>query len=98
MTAKVAYGLAVAQRGIDPTEGRPEVVRSILGELDEIGRWVGTLAGPDNKLEDVLHLITLHADGDKGLLIGRVQYFSDASTPNYGVVLGELASPFVLVR
>lgn len=95
MTAKVAYSMAVALGTIDPSRGRPEVVRSILGELDEIGRWVGMAAQPRRWIKDVLHYVGVKRDREDNLLIGEVQYLTDTGTPTYIVVLGSLTDRFV---
>jgi len=96
MTAKVAYSMAVAEGVIDPSRGRPEVVRSILGELDEIGLWVGMAAQPRHWVGNVLHTILIQRDEENGVLVGRVQYLTDSGTPFYTVVLGRLDDPFVV--
>lgn len=96
MTAKVAFAMAVAEGAIDPQQGRPEVVRSILGEVDEIGRWVGMVAQPRHWVEGVLHTILIQRDDENGLLLGRVQYLTDTGTPFYTVVLGRLDDPYVV--
>ncbi len=88
MTAKVAYSMAVAKGLLDLPRGRPEVVRSILGDVDEIGRWVGTITEPRQWIADVLHFVGIERDRENGLLMGRVQYLTDSGTPVYVVILG----------
>jgi hypothetical protein len=78
-----------------PSRGRPEVVRSILGEVDQIGRWVGTLAEPRIRNRAVLHDVTVHRDEQSGFLFARVQYLTAIGSPIYGVILGKLDEPFV---
>lgn len=90
MIAKIAYAWAAAERKLDLIRGAPLVVPAILGETDDIGRWVGTLTEPIQKYEGLLHRILIHEDQEKHLLIGEVHLFSDSETPTYGVILGKL--------
>jgi hypothetical protein len=98
MTAKIGYAMAVAVGAIDPACGRPDVVRSILGDVDEIGRWVGTLAEPRALRPDVLHDASVHSDSKSGVLFARVQNLAIVGSPVYGVVLGRLDEPFIRSR
>ena len=95
MTAKVAYSMAVALGQIDPARGRPQVVRSILGEVDDIGRWVGMISQPRHWYSNVLHYVAITRDVDRGVLRGRVQYLTDVGSPSYEVILGHLNDDFV---
>lgn len=95
MTAKVAYSMAVAVNAIDPTNGKPEVVRSILGEVDDVGRWVGMVSQPRRRIRDVLHHVAVQRDSEHHLLVGHVQYLTDTGTPTYVVVLGSVDEPYV---
>lgn len=90
MIAKIAYAFATAEQAIQDLEGKPFILPAILGQKDEIGRWVGTLTKPLESHESKLHRIEIHYDRDKGLLIGEVQLFADSQTPSYGVILGKL--------
>lgn len=98
MTAKIGYAMAVAVGVVDPAGRRPEVVRSILGEIDEIGRWVGTLAEPRELQRSVLHEVGIHRDPDNGMLFARVQYLTAVGSPVYGVVLGTQSSDLLASR
>ena len=71
-------------------ESKPSVVQSILGAVDDIGRWVGTLSGPAKSVAGQLHRLLFHRDDEKGLLFGEVQLFSDSQGPRYVVILGKL--------
>jgi hypothetical protein len=95
MTAKVAYSMSVAVGAVDPSRGRPEVVRSILGEVNDIGRWVGTMPQPRQWLGNVLHFVGIERDKERLVVKGRVQFLTNAGTPVYCVVLGDLADEFV---
>lgn len=90
MIAKVAYSYAAAQGAINLGEGIPPIVSSILGEKNEIGRWVGNLSTTLSKKEGLLHRLALISDDEKGLLIGEVQLFADSDTPSYQVILSKL--------
>jgi hypothetical protein len=92
MIAKIAYAWAVAEGKLSALKGPSCVVPAILGQTDDIGRWVGTLTDAPQKHEELLHYIAIHEDREKDLLIAEVHLFSDSETPRYGVVLGELAT------
>jgi hypothetical protein len=89
--AKIAYAMAAAEGVLDRVEGVPLVLPAILGEVDDIGRWVGTITNPIKKFSGLLHRIEIHEDRDKELLIAEVHLFSDSESPSYGVILGKLA-------
>jgi hypothetical protein len=95
MTAKVGYAMAVAIGAVVPSRGRPDVVRSILGQVDQIGRWVGTIADPRVIKSDLLHEVTVHREEQKDFLFARVQYLTAVGSPIYGVILGGLGEAFV---
>lgn len=95
MTTKVAFSMAVAIGVLDLSRGRPEIIKSILGHTDDIGRWVGTITEPRQWIANVLHHVGIERDHDNGVLTGRVQYFTDSGTPVYGVILGSLDDAFV---
>jgi hypothetical protein len=71
-------------------DGETFVLPSILGEKDEIGRWVGTLTDPPKCHPGTLHRVEVHHDRQRDLLCAEVQLFSDSETPSYGVILGRL--------
>lgn len=90
MIAKIAYAWAAAENKLDFIRGTPFVLPAILGEADDIGRWVGTLTDPIVKYEGLLHRILIHEDYERHILVGEVHLFSDSETPRYGVILGEI--------
>lgn len=92
MIAKIAYAWAFAEGKLSILKDPSSVARAILGQTDDIGRWVGTLTDVPQKHENLLHYIAMHEDREKNLLIAEVHLFSDSETPRYGVVLGELAN------
>ena len=90
MIAKIAFAMAVAEGKMSRIKGISPVVPSILGEEDQIGRWLGTMTQPSTAYPGLLHRVLVHEDLEKGLLIGEVQLFSDSPSPSYAVILGEL--------
>lgn len=90
MIAKIGYAFACAEGAISDLNGVSYVLPAILGERDEIGRWVGTLTKPIETFQTLLHRVMVHHDYEKCLLFAEVQLFSDSQTPSYGVVLGRL--------
>ena len=90
MIAKIGYAFACAEGAIKDLDGTPLVLPAILGETDDIGRWVGTLTRPSMKHPGTLHRIVIHHDRERGLLCAEVQLFSDSETPSYCVILGKL--------
>ena len=90
MIAKIAYAFAAAERATADISGDPFVLPAILGQGDEIGRWVGTLTKPIEAHAGELHRIVIHHEKEKGLLSAEVQLFADSQTPSYGVLLGKL--------
>jgi hypothetical protein len=90
MIAKIGYATAVAQGQAGLIDGDPFVLPAILGESDDIGRWVGTLTKPIEKYAGILHRADIHQDREKEILAAEVQLFADSETPAYGVILGRL--------
>jgi len=90
MIAKIGYGMAFARGDIDRIQGPSPVIPSMLGEVNDIGRWVGTLPGPLRKYPGLLHRVEIHEDTERRCLIAEVQLFSNLATPTYVVVLGPL--------
>jgi hypothetical protein len=90
MIAKIGYAMAFALGDLNRLDGPSPIIPSILGEVNDIGRWVGTLAGPIRKYPGLLHRIEIHEDRERQLLLAEVQLFSNSETPSYGVILGGL--------
>lgn len=90
MIAKIAYAFAYAEGAMNDVVGESFVLPAILGEKDEIGRWVGTLTEPPKAHPGVLHRLEIHHDRERQLLCVEVQLFSDSQAPSYGVILGRL--------
>jgi len=87
LLAKIAYGFSVAFFGINRLE-KAYVIPAILGEKDDIGRWVG--CAPDMQLSvgKFLHEINLAVINNE--LIVRVKLFALYDVPEYLVVVGRL--------
>lgn len=85
MIAKIAYAFAYGEGAIDDIDGNSFVLPSILGQTDDIGRWVGTLTKPIEIHDGQLHHILIHYEKEKGLLSSEVRLFADSETPSYGV-------------
>src|SRR5204863_5299093 len=62
MIAKIGYGTAFALGALHRIDGRSPVIPSILGQEDDIRRWVGTLANPIRNYPNALHRIEIHED------------------------------------
>jgi hypothetical protein len=67
MLAKVAYTFAVAEDQLRLIEGESPVIAAILGQTDEIGKWVGTLSDPFTRYPGQLHRISVVPDAEQGL-------------------------------
>lgn len=93
MIAKIGYAMAFAVGALNRLEGPSPVIPSILGEVDDIGRWVGTLTDPIRRYPELLHRIAIREDRERRFLLAEVQLFSDSETPSYGVILGQLKEP-----
>lgn len=90
MLAKIGYAMAVAEGAQKRLDGASPILSSILGDIDDIGRWVGTLPDPIRTYPGLLHRIALREDRNKGLLLAEIQLFADSETPSYEVILGAL--------
>jgi hypothetical protein len=89
LIAKVAYGMAVYLGGYDVFETR-YVVPCILGQRDDVGRWVGTAPAPFHTPGKGLDEVSVFPVGQE--VHAHVRLFAKAGTPRYLVVLGTLAS------
>lgn len=89
--AKIAYASAIGQAReagiLEPFPEIPEVVASILGHKNEIGRWVGTMTKPFERHDGHLHRVSFGSLPD-GAAVAELQLFADSGTPHYGVILG----------
>lgn len=90
MLAKIAYGFAVAQNGLDGIK-TPYVLDALLNKKDDIGMWVGCNAdakefstGVDD-FEIRLNFI----NSPKRDIVVEIKLFGKLETPTYLVVVGE---------
>jgi hypothetical protein len=87
MLAKIGYGFAIAEYGVERFE-EVYVLRSILGEVDDVGMWVGC---PPDLLADSssnLHEATVGTSGRDVHV--RVRLFASYRGPWYHIVVGRL--------
>lgn len=85
MIAKIAFSFAWAEGAFTKYPAPFPIAKSILGESNDIGQWVGTVDGPIEKYPGLLHRLSLQEE--HGFLIAFVQLFSDSETPTYVVLL-----------
>jgi len=99
MIAKIAYGFAVAHYGIDDIEDLG-IVSAILGETDDIGKWVGCVDDEKFAPNTVLHSWQLQINASYQIdkpresmdarLLYKISLFSLFNTPEYTVVVGNV--------
>ena len=85
MLAKIGYGFALAAFGLDSFE-EVYVLPSILGTIDDVGRWVGC---PQEHLAEpspYLHVARIGTSGSE--VIASIRLFSSSGGPHYRVVVG----------
>lgn len=88
MIAKIAHGYAVDFYGLDAFV--PYLPSAILGDTDDIGRWVGSPGATvfaDAPNEG--HRIRVGDDANTTGIIAGIQLFANAGAPEYFVVVGE---------
>lgn len=92
MLAKIAYGFSVANLGMENLE-EVYVLPAIMGQKDDVGRWVG--AAKDIRLEigKFLHHIELEIINEE--IIVRIKLFALFNVPEYVVVVGRVAKHFL---
>ena len=90
MLAKIGFATAYGEDALTRIEEPSPVIAAILGEVKDIGCWVGTMTGAYHKYPGLLHRVALHEDLDHSLLVAEVQLFASSGTPSYAVVLGTL--------
>lgn len=88
MLAKIIYAYAVAELGLDNIE-EAFVIPAILGQKDDIGRWVGTIRREIEPKKGLLHRLKISIVREKQILLGEVQLFADSSGPTYSIVIGK---------
>jgi len=91
MLAKIALGFAVARFGCNNLADK-YVVPAILGERDDVGRWVGCTKNRLFENRRFLHNIDITAvDGE---VVARINLFAMFNAPEYLVVVGRLSKSY----
>lgn len=91
MIGKIGYSYAVAEHGLDAFNDI-YLLPDILGERDQIGRWVGLHPRkPPASRGGGLHRLGLGRREGTDEVVVEVQLLSDGQTPTYLVVVGELS-------
>jgi hypothetical protein len=92
MIGKIGYCMGVAYYGLDNMD--KEIVPSIMGEKDDIGRWVGSPKDSYISSDSGLHGLILEGSFDietfEGSASCRVGLLSCFGTPEYNVCLGKI--------
>jgi hypothetical protein len=92
MLAKIAYGFSVAYLGMENLE-EVYVLPAILGQKDDVGRWVGTAKDIRLDIGKFLHHIELAIINEE--IIMRIKLFALFNVPEYLVVVGRVAKHFL---
>jgi len=65
MIAKIGLAFAAAEGRLSLIKDRPFVAPAILGQTDDIGKWMGTITEPVTTFRRVLHRLEIHEDRQK---------------------------------
>ena len=88
LLGKIGWAMAAAEGRLNSIDRDQSVIRALLEQPDDIGRWVGTFPEEPARHEGRLHTAApMHLGG---YLVYHIQLFADAGTPRYGVVIGRL--------
>lgn len=87
MLAKIGYGVAVAEHGVDAF-AEVFVAPLILGRQKDAARWVGTWDGIPRNRAPLLHSVVTVLHGDR--VHAHVRLFAGFGGPEYLVVVGRL--------
>lgn len=85
MVAKIAYGFAIYQYGIERFR-EVFVLPSILGEVNDVGNWVGCI----DKKTDGTNYIHLESGINKGQVVVHIRFFEKWNGPTYVVLVGKI--------
>lgn len=85
--AKVAYGFTVLSLGLEHIADR-YVLPALLGEANNIGRWVGCDGSSPLGPSSGLHAVTLRMEGKEIHVLVRL--FAQFGAPEYHVVVGRI--------
>ncbi len=86
MIGKIGYSHAVSELGLGGVEDLG-IVRSILGETNDIGCWAGTLRRAEPPVSNLLHRLKL-LELEQNILVCEVQLFANSPSPTYVAVVG----------
>jgi hypothetical protein len=89
MLAKIAYGMVVLQHGPDALE-ECYVLPCILGEKDDVGKWVGSGRDIDGLPKGKGAYIITIRQNENGEVYVFIRLFASFNTPEYLVILGRL--------
>ena len=92
MLAKIAYGFSVAYLGMENIE-EVYILPAILGQKDDVGRWVGTAKDIHLEIGKFLHHVELAIINEE--IIARIKLFALYNVPEYLVVVGKVTKHFL---
>ncbi len=96
MLAKIAYGWCVATYGLDAI-ANARVLPAILGQRDDVGRWVGNPSKTMLDSENGLHVLECGVYPN-GQLAARVRLFADFQAPEYFVIVGDMTDQWCVAN
>lgn len=85
--AKIGYGFAVLRLGLKRI-AECYVLPAVLGNTNDIGRWVGCVSASPANVQPGLHAIRILTEGHE--LHAVVQLFAELGAPEYQVVIGRI--------
>lgn len=87
LLGKIAYGFAVAHYGLNTIQ-QAYILPAIMGQVDDVGRWVGCkttdLLGPGKNLHEI-KLISVNKE-----IHCNLRLLSQLNTPEYLVIVGRV--------
>jgi len=89
LLAKIAYGFAVAEFGLDKIQ-EVYVLPAMKGESEDIGKWVGCANDIKIGIANSIHVIRISVLDHE--ILGRIKLFAQFDTPEYLVVVGSLGN------
>lgn len=92
MLAKIAYGFSVAYLSMENIE-EVYILPAILGQKNDVGRWVGTAKDIRLDIGKFLHHVELEIINEE--IIVRIKLFARFDVPEYLVVVGRVAKHFL---
>jgi hypothetical protein len=95
MLAKIALAFAVAEIGLDRFE-QVFVRDLILGNIEDLGRWVGMRDRQPPTVANHLHQLSIEFFPDQRIVAVNVRLVASAPTPAYVVIVGTLKAGEVL--